>query len=286
MSQCNNEINAQRGKPSTVISDNGTNFVGAEREFAEYVAASNKEGIEEHLIQRGIRWKFNPPAEPHFGGVWEWLVKSCRKAIYAVLGNRSVSGDVFLTTMCIVEQTLNARPLTPVSSDVNDLEALTPNHLLLGNRNVCLPYLPCAEDFVDHRKVFRKTQAYANLLWDRFRKQYLPTLNNRQKWRSKANETLKEGDLIWLIVDSDKRGYYNLGWVGETIDGSDGEIRSAIVWTNEGVYKRPVVNLAPVLPGKDVFEMENRAGDVAAELTNSITKSNSASRSFQASKLQ
>ena len=52
---------AQRGKPSTTISDNGTNFVGAEREFAEYVAAWNKEGIEEHLIQQGIRWKLNPP---------------------------------------------------------------------------------------------------------------------------------------------------------------------------------------------------------------------------------
>ena len=275
---------ARRGKPNTIISDNGTNFVGAEREFAEYVAAWNKEGIEEHLIQRDIRWKFNPPAAPHFGGVWERLVRSCKKAMYAVLGNRSVTEDVLSTTMCIVEQTLNSRPLTPVSSDFNDLEALTPNHFLLGNKNVCLPYLLCAEEFVDHRKLFRQTQAYANLIWDRFRKEYLPTLNNRQKWRSTANEILKEGDLVWLIEDSDKRGYYNLGRVTETIDGSDGVIRSAIVRTNDGVYKRPVVKLAPVLPGKDVFAMENRAGDIAAELNNSEIKLNSASRSFQALK--
>ena len=277
---------ARRGKPNTIISDNGTNFVGAEREFAEYVAEWNKEGIEEHLIQRGIRWKFNPPAAPHIGGVWERLVRSCKKAMYAVLGNRSVTEDVLSTTFCIVEQTLNARPLTPVSSDVNDLEALTPNHFLLGNKNVCLPYLPCAEEFVDHRKLFRQTQVYANLIWDRFRKEYLPTLNNRQKWRSTANETLKEGDLVWLIEDSDKRGYYNLGRVTETIDGSDGVIRSATVRTNDGVYKRPVVKLAPVLPGKDVFAMENRAGDIAAELNNSEIKLNSASRSFQALKLE
>ena len=63
-------------------------------------------------------------------------------------------------------------------------------------------------------------------------------------------------------------------------------IRSAIVLTKDGVYKRPVVKLAPVLPGKDVFAMESRAGDVAAELTNSITKLNSASRPFQALKLE
>ena len=46
---------ARRVKPSTIISDNGKSFVGAEREFAEYVAAWNKERIEEHLIQQGIR---------------------------------------------------------------------------------------------------------------------------------------------------------------------------------------------------------------------------------------
>ena len=101
---------ARRGKPSTIISDKKKNFAGAEREFAEYGAAWKKEGIEEY----------------YFGGAWEWLVRSCRKAMYAVLGNRSVTEDVLSTMMCIVEQTLNARPLTPVSSDVNDLEALSP----------------------------------------------------------------------------------------------------------------------------------------------------------------
>ena len=226
--------------------------------------------------------KFNPSAAPHFGGVWERLVRSCKKALYAVLGNRLVTEEVLSTTMCVVEQTLNARPLTPVSSDVNDLEALTSNHFLLGNKNVCLPYLPCAEEFVNHRKFFRQTQAHANLIWDRFRKEYLPTLKNRQKWRSTTNETLTELDLVWLIEDSDKRGYYNLGRVTGTNDESDGVIRSAIVRTNDGVYKSPVVKLAPVLPGKDGFAMENRAGDIAAELTNSVTKLNSASRPFQA----
>ena len=160
----------------------------------------------EHLMQRGIRWKFNPPAAPDFRGVWERLVRRCKKAMYAVLRNRSVFQDVLSTTMCIEEQTLNARPLTPVSSDVNDLEVLTINHILLGNKNVCLPYLPCAEEFLDHRKLFRQMQAYAILSRDRFRKEYLPTLSNRQKWQSTVNETLKEGDPVWLIKDSDKRG--------------------------------------------------------------------------------
>ena len=105
--------------------------------------------------------------------------------MFAMLGNRSVTEDVLSTTMCIIEQTLNARPLTPVSSDVNDFEALIPNHFLLGNKNVCLPYQQSAEEFVYHQNLFRQTQAYENLIWDRFRKEYLPALNNRHKWRSK-----------------------------------------------------------------------------------------------------
>ena len=89
-----------------------------------------------------------------------------------------------------------------------------------------------------------------------------------------------------MIKDSDKRGYYNLGRVTETIDGSDGVIRTAIIQSNDGVYKRPVVKLATVLPGKDVFAMENRAGNVSVELTNSITKFKSASMPFHTLKLE
>ena len=94
---------ARRGRPNTLISDNRTIFVRTEREFAEYVAAWNKEGIEEHLVQRGIRWKFNPRAAPHLGGVWERLVRSCKKAMYAMLGNRSITEDVLSTTIYIVD---------------------------------------------------------------------------------------------------------------------------------------------------------------------------------------
>ena len=55
---------ARRGIPSNIISDNRTNFVEAEREFAEYVAAWNKERIEENLIGQGIRWRFTKPTAP------------------------------------------------------------------------------------------------------------------------------------------------------------------------------------------------------------------------------
>ena len=118
---------ARRGYPSTIISNNGTNFVGVANELKSFMKEWNKDKIESDLAQKKIVWKFNP----HFGGIWERLVQSCKKVMIAILDNRSLTDEVLSTTMCLVEQTLNARPLTAVSDDPEDLTALTPNHFLL-----------------------------------------------------------------------------------------------------------------------------------------------------------
>ena len=92
---------ARRVKPSAIISENGTNFVESLKEFAEYVAAWNKQGIKPQLIHWGIRWKFNAPAAPHFGEVWERLVRSCKKAMYGVLETNQ-SPRTFFQQRCVL----------------------------------------------------------------------------------------------------------------------------------------------------------------------------------------
>ena len=127
---CMNAISrfiARRGRPLKILSDNGTNFVGADNEFKAYADQLKK--LEEPMSLQEIVWKFNPPGAPHFGGVWERLVRSAKKAMYAILGPRALTDEMLNTVCCQVEQLLNGRPLTPVSSDVEDLTALTPNHL-------------------------------------------------------------------------------------------------------------------------------------------------------------
>ena len=113
---------SRRGKPSTNLSDNGTNSVGAAKEMRDCINAWNQSEIEMSLAQKDIKWNFNPPEAPHFGGIWERFVRSCEKAMIAVLDGRSLTDDVLITTMCLVEQPLNARPLTSFSDDPDDLE--------------------------------------------------------------------------------------------------------------------------------------------------------------------
>ena len=87
--------------------------------------------------------------------------------MFAIFEGRSFTDEILNTTMCLVKQTLNARPLTPVSDDPNNFEALTPNHFCLGQSINAIPPLPSVERYTDLRKNFRTTQAYSNMIWQR-----------------------------------------------------------------------------------------------------------------------
>ena len=52
---------ARRGTPSVIWSDNGTNFVGAEKELLNCIQSWNGQAPPE-LAKKGIKWKFSPPA--------------------------------------------------------------------------------------------------------------------------------------------------------------------------------------------------------------------------------
>ena len=65
-----------RGNIRELCSDWGTNFVGAERELRAAVKEMNHEKVKEFLQNNGadymfFKFKRNPPASRHIGGVWE-----------------------------------------------------------------------------------------------------------------------------------------------------------------------------------------------------------------------
>ncbi|GFW53902.1 integrase catalytic domain-containing protein [Trichonephila clavipes] len=86
-----------------------------------------------------IQWHFNPPATPHFGGLWEAGVKSLKSHLKRVVGNNILTHEEFFTLVTQVEAVLNSRPLCPLSEDLNDKFALTPAHFLI---DFPLTYLP------------------------------------------------------------------------------------------------------------------------------------------------
>jgi len=182
-----------------IKSDNGTNFVGSVNELRSFRNSWENGILETTFAEREIFWKFNPPSAPHFGGVWERLVQSVKRAMYNILGSRKITDETLQTTFCLVEQTLNARPITYVSDDIEDLEALTPNHFLLGRPSHCLPdYCSKTTDGYS-RKAYKHAQLYADQIWKRWLSEYVPNLLPRSKWNKFRNSELKTGDLVWLI---------------------------------------------------------------------------------------
>ena len=123
---------SRRGLPDEVYSDNGTNFIGADRELQALLAQVEGHKIKESVANKGVKWHFNPPIAPHFGGVHEVMVKSAKKAIKVILGQADINDEELMTVIVGAEGLINSRPLTYQSANHADDVPLTPNHFLHG----------------------------------------------------------------------------------------------------------------------------------------------------------
>jgi hypothetical protein len=196
-------------------------------------------------IQEKIDWDFNPPSAPHFGGLWEAGVKSVKTHLRRVVGSQILTFEELNTVLVQIEAVLNSRPLCPLSSDPNDLTALTPGHFLTLAPLTCLP-----EPNLEHVKLnclsrWQLLQRMHQSFWDRWHREYLHTLQQRSKWH-KPQTDLSRGTLVLIKNDQVPPLQWNLGRVEDIHPGADGVIRVATVKTNGGSFQRPVVKLCPL----------------------------------------
>ncbi|XP_062698473.1 uncharacterized protein LOC134284144 [Aedes albopictus] len=241
----------RRGTPLEIFSDNGTNFQAASKELAQKVQCIETECADIFTDAR-TRWSFNPPAAPHMGGIWERLVRSAKEALKALHDGGKLTDEILLTVLCEAEDMVNSRPLTYVPQESADCEALTPNHFLRGlpsgvREEANLP-TTSAEALRDS---YKRSQQLADILWTRWLKEYIPTINHRTKWIAEQ-EPVVEGELVY-IADGNNRRTWIRGKVEKVIRGADGRIRRALVRTSKGIYRRPVAKLA-------VMELRSKSG--------------------------
>jgi len=103
---------ARREQCAHIYRDNGTNFVGAEKELSSYFKVlSGKRSIQEMVSDHGIQWHFIPPAAPHFGGLWKAAVKSAKTHLEKMSGSALLNFEEMATLLCRIEAVLNNRPL-------------------------------------------------------------------------------------------------------------------------------------------------------------------------------
>lgn len=236
---CLQRFICRRGQPAEIKSDNGTNFVGAEREVREAARAWNKARMHEFMRQKEICWKFNPPAASHMGGVWERQIRTIRKILSTQMNQQQLTDEALQTLLRIVEDIINGRPLTAVSDDPNDFEPLTPNHLLQLRREPTPPPGNFVKEDLYCRRRWRQVQYLADVFWKRWTREYLPNLQIRSTWHHEQRN-IQANDVVIVVDDSLPRNTWLLGRIKKTIPGSDGLVRMAEIKTNNNILLRPI----------------------------------------------
>ena len=220
---------AIRGPIRSVRTDQGTNFKGASLELREAMKENIEEpAIREFLLSQHCDFIFNSPSASHMGGIWERQIRSIRSVLDVILYQHSSRPDSssLRTFLYEVMAIINGRPIT--LQNMNDPEAptpLTPNHLLTFKSNVVVPP-PGHFDREDiySRKRWRCVQGITNEFWQRWKKEFVLTLQSRQKWH-KTNRNVQVGDVMLLKDDDLPRNCWKLGRVCELIPAKDERIR-------------------------------------------------------------
>ncbi|XP_076751519.1 uncharacterized protein LOC143423820 [Xylocopa sonorina] len=85
------------------------------------------------LSNQSINWHFIAPKAPHFGSLWKAAVKPSKHHLTSVAKTELLAIEKFTTLITQIGAIFNSRPLTPISSDPNDLLVLVPGHFLIGD---------------------------------------------------------------------------------------------------------------------------------------------------------
>ena len=203
---CLRRFVARRGKPDLILSDNGTNFIGANRELKDLGGflksqMTNKE-ISQFCSIDNIRWQFIPERAPHFGGLWEAAVKAMKFHLRRVVGDYKLTFEELSTVLTQVEACLNSRPLTPLpNSEEASLAILTPGHFLIGQSLEALPDPARTYSSVSLLKRWHLAQLLTRHFWQRSSTEYLTALSRTTKWHH-PTRNLCIGDIVIIKEDT------------------------------------------------------------------------------------
>ncbi|KAL4082401.1 hypothetical protein QTP88_029999 [Uroleucon formosanum] len=232
---------SRRGIPSNIYTDCGTNFKSADRQLQLLFTDPSAQSLFVGAIP--CKWHFNPPAAPHFGGLWEATVKSTKYHLRRVIGTQLLTYEEMSTLSARIEGILNSRPLTALSTDPHDLCALSPGDFLIGQPLVAIPENDMTSTPTNRLNRWELIRHMYQSFWKRWSNEYLTSLQSRSKW-THQQPNVNMGDLVLVQTPNQSPTHWKLGRIEELHPGIDDIVRVVTVRTSDNVLKRPVVKLA------------------------------------------
>lgn len=237
----------RRGRCRRMYSDNGTSFVGAEKEIRKAYERWFTDETLHTLAQHGTEWKFMTPAAPHQGGIYEAAVKSMKFHLKRVIGSSILTHEQLNTLLVEIEGVMNSRPLHPLTDDPQDYRVLTPGHFLVMEPIIAPP----SYSFDKHNdkiglKLFNERQRIFQHFWKRWSEDYLTSLQQRKKWRHEK-ENIKVGQLVLLKAENFPPSQWAMGRIIKVLPDKNGHVRNVIVQTQTAQLHRAIQKLA-ILP--------------------------------------
>ena len=191
----------------------------------------------DHPAGMGIKWTFNLPRAPWWGGVFERMIRMTKRCLKKIVGRARLTLDELITLITEVEGVINSRPLSYVSCDDIE-EPLTPAHLLCGRRLLNLPdslcYTDPEEEYGLSREHLARRLVHLNKLlsdfWTRWQTEYLMELRDSHRYVGKTSDksSVSVGDVV-LVYDTTPRGFWKLAKVTNLVSGQDGKVRGAVL---------------------------------------------------------
>lgn len=223
---------AEYGPPQLVRSDNAKTFKKA--------AASLK-----------IKWLFNPPRAPWWGGFYERMVQSTKRPLKKVIGAALVTRKELECLLVELQTVVNLRPLTQPQTDAEDANPITPAGLM-GKTFTDEPALELTARDMNRRQ--RYLARISQNLRKRWKSEYLcKLLVSKTSHNNLAPPRV--GDIVLVHDDAKPRSRWPLARVIETLPGPDGIVRLVKLVNATGFeFHRAVQRLLPLevdLPAPD-----------------------------------
>ena len=171
--------------------------------------------------------------------------------MFTELGQSQLTHELLVTLMAEVVAIVNARLIAALPSDTDDPQPLSPAMLLtMKTRPASPPPGQFMRTDIYARRRWRRVQFLAEQFWTRWRREYLQSLQPRQKW-TETRRDLCVGDIVLVRDESQHRNDWPLGRVSEVLRSDDGRVRKVkvnVVRDGERkTYLRPIKELVLLL---------------------------------------